>query len=128
MLYMSGSWFLIVLILISSLPVVAVYIWFRIAKYQISLVQFLSGSSGFVVQVGDSVATVYGLNDAVYGEMVEFASGAHGIVFNLEEENAGCVILTGEDLVKDGEEVKRTGRNFAISDRAINKDIIIIIK
>jgi RsiW-degrading membrane proteinase PrsW (M82 family) len=41
MLYMSGSWFLIVLILISSLPVVAVYIWFRIAKYQISLVQFL---------------------------------------------------------------------------------------
>ena len=38
---MSGSWFLIVLILISSLPVVAVYIWFRIAKYQISLVQFL---------------------------------------------------------------------------------------
>jgi len=38
---MSGSWFLIVLILISSLPVVAVYIWFRLAKYQISLVQFL---------------------------------------------------------------------------------------
>ncbi|GBU27228.1 ATP synthase subunit alpha [Treponema sp. R8-4-B8] len=74
----------------------------------------LSGSSGFVVQVGDSVATVYGLNDAVYGEMVEFASGAHGIVFNLEEENAGCVILTGEDLVKDGEEVKRTGRVVSI--------------
>jgi RsiW-degrading membrane proteinase PrsW (M82 family) len=38
---MSGSWFLIILILISSLPVVAVYIWFRIAKYQISLIQFL---------------------------------------------------------------------------------------
>jgi len=38
---MSGSWFLIVLILISSIPVAAVYIWFRIAKYQISLVQFL---------------------------------------------------------------------------------------
>jgi F-type H+/Na+-transporting ATPase subunit alpha len=74
----------------------------------------LSGSSGFVVQVGDSVATVYGLTDAVYGEMVEFASGAHGIVFNLEEENAGCVILTGEDMVKDGEEVKRTGRVVSI--------------
>jgi F-type H+-transporting ATPase subunit alpha len=74
----------------------------------------LSGSSGFVVQVGDSVATVYGLNDAVYGELVEFASGAHGIVFNLEEENAGCVILTGESLVKDGEEVKRTGKVVSV--------------
>jgi len=73
-----------------------------------------SGSSGFVVQVGDSVATVYGLNDAVYGELVDFASGAHGIVFNLEEENAGCVILTGESLVKDGEEVKRTGKVVSI--------------
>jgi F-type H+-transporting ATPase subunit alpha len=76
--------------------------------------QASSGSSGFVVQVGDSVATVYGLNDAVYGELVEFSSGAHGIVFNLEEENAGCVILTGESLVKDGEEVKRTGKVVSI--------------
>jgi len=76
--------------------------------------QASSGSSGFVVQVGDSVATVYGLNDAVYGELVEFASGAQGIVFNLEEEDAGCVILTGEDLVKDGEEVKRTGKVVSI--------------
>jgi len=76
--------------------------------------QASSGSCGFVVQVGDSVATVYGLNDAVYGELVEFASGAQGIVFNLEEENAGCVILTGEDLVKDGEEVKRTGKVVSI--------------
>ncbi|MCL1958488.1 MAG: F0F1 ATP synthase subunit alpha [Spirochaetes bacterium] len=76
--------------------------------------QALSGSSGFVVQVGDSVATVCGLNDAVYGELVEFTSGAQGIVFNLEEENAGCVILTGEELVKDGEEVKRTGKVMSV--------------
>jgi F-type H+-transporting ATPase subunit alpha len=76
--------------------------------------QASSGSSGFVVQVGDSVATVYGLNDAVYGELVEFTSGAQGIVFNLEEENAGCVILTGEELVKDGEEVKRTGKVMSV--------------
>jgi len=76
--------------------------------------QALSGSSGFVVQVGDSVATVCGLNDAVYGELVEFTSGAQGIVFNLEEENVGCVILTGEELVKDGEEVKRTGKVMSV--------------
>jgi len=74
----------------------------------------LSGGYGIVVQVGDSVATVYGLTDAVYGELVDFASGAQGIVFNLEEENAGCVILTGESLVKDGDEVKRTGKVVSI--------------
>ena len=73
-----------------------------------------SGSSGFVVQVGDSVATVYGLNNAVYGELVEFASGAAGIVLNLEDENVGCVILKGEALVRDGEEVKGTGRVVSV--------------
>jgi F-type H+-transporting ATPase subunit alpha len=64
--------------------------------------------------VGDSVATVYGLNNAVYGELVEFASGAAGIVLNLEDENAGCVILKGESLVMDGEEVKGTGRVVSV--------------
>ena len=73
-----------------------------------------SGNSGFVVQVGDSVATVYGLDKAVYGELVEFASGATGIVLNLEEEHAGCVLLSGESLVKDGEEVKGTGKVVSV--------------
>ncbi|MDR2953309.1 MAG: F0F1 ATP synthase subunit alpha [Treponema sp.] len=73
-----------------------------------------SGRSGFVIQVGDSVATVYGLTSAVYGELVEFASGAAGIVLNLEEENSGCVILSGESLVKDGEEVKGTGKVVSV--------------
>jgi len=73
-----------------------------------------SGNSGFVVQVGDSVATVYGLDKAIYGEMVEFASGATGIVLNLEEEHVGCVLLSGESLVKDGEEVKGTGKVVSV--------------
>jgi len=73
-----------------------------------------SGNSGFVVQVGDSVASVYGLNGAVYGERVEFASGAAGIVLNLEDENTGVVILSGEYLVKDGEEVKGTGKVVSV--------------
>jgi F-type H+-transporting ATPase subunit alpha len=73
-----------------------------------------SGSAGFVVQVGDSVATVHGLDKAIYGELVEFASGAIGIVLNLEEENVGCVLLSGETLVKDGEEVKGTGRVVSV--------------
>jgi len=73
-----------------------------------------SGNAGFVVQVGDSVATVYGLEKAVYGELVEFASGAVGIVLNLESEHVGCVLLSGESLVKDGDEVKGTGRVVSV--------------
>jgi F-type H+-transporting ATPase subunit alpha len=71
-------------------------------------------SVGFVGQVGDSVATVYGLEKAVYGEIVEFASGAEGIVFNLTEDGVGCVLFGGENLVKDGEEVRGTGRVAAV--------------
>jgi F-type H+-transporting ATPase subunit alpha len=73
-----------------------------------------SESTGFVVQVGDSVATVYGLQGAVDGELVEFASGAAGIALNLEEDGVGCVLLSGESLVKDGEEVKGTGRVVSV--------------
>jgi F-type H+-transporting ATPase subunit alpha len=73
-----------------------------------------SGSSGFVSQVGDSVATVHGLSEAVYGELVKFASGAEGIVLNLEEEAVGCVLFSGENLVKDGEEVRGTGKVVSV--------------
>ncbi|MDR0563252.1 MAG: F0F1 ATP synthase subunit alpha [Spirochaetaceae bacterium] len=73
-----------------------------------------SDSLGFVGQVGDSVATVYGLDKAVYGELVEFASGATGIVMNLQEEGVGCVLLSGESLVKDGEEVRGTGKVVSV--------------
>ncbi|MDR2193015.1 MAG: F0F1 ATP synthase subunit alpha [Treponema sp.] len=68
-----------------------------------------SGSVGFVAEIGDSVATVYGLDNAIYGELVEFASGAEGIVLNLIENGVGVVMLSGETLVKDGEEVRGTG-------------------
>ncbi|MDR3115562.1 MAG: F0F1 ATP synthase subunit alpha [Treponema sp.] len=69
-----------------------------------------SDSVGFVVQVGDGVATVYGLDKAVYGELVEFSSGATGIVLNLLEDGVGCVLFSGESLVRDGEEVRGTGK------------------
>ncbi|MDR0628547.1 MAG: F0F1 ATP synthase subunit alpha [Treponema sp.] len=70
----------------------------------------VSDSVGFVVQVGDGVATVYGLDKAVYGELVEFTSGATGIVLNLLEDGVGCVLFSGESLVRDGEEVRGTGK------------------
>ena len=74
----------------------------------------ISGDSGFAIQVGDSVATVYGLDNAIYGELVEFASGATGIVLNLEEECVGCVLLSGESLVKDGDQVRGTGKVVSV--------------
>ena len=73
-----------------------------------------SGSSGFVVQVGDSVATIHGMDNAVYGELIDFASGAVGIVMNLEEETVGCVLLSGETLVRDGEEAHGTGKVISV--------------
>ncbi|MDR0390183.1 MAG: F0F1 ATP synthase subunit alpha [Spirochaetaceae bacterium] len=71
-------------------------------------------SVGFVAQVGDSVARIYGLEKVIYGELVEFSSGAEGIVMNLEEDGVGVVLFNGENLVKDGEEVKGTGRVVSV--------------
>jgi F-type H+-transporting ATPase subunit alpha len=77
-------------------------------------------SIGFVGQVGDSVATVYGLDKAIYGELVDFSSGAAGIVMNLVEDGVGCVLLSGESLVKAGEEARATGRVVSVpSGRAL---------
>ena len=74
----------------------------------------ISESIGFVIQVGDSVATIHGLSRTVYGELLEFASGATGIALNLEENAVGCVLLSGESGVRDGEEVKGTGRVVSV--------------
>jgi F-type H+-transporting ATPase subunit alpha len=73
-----------------------------------------SESVGVVTLVGDSVATVFGLDRAIYGELVEFASGASGIVLNLEEDGVGVVLLTGESSVRDGEEARGTGRVVSV--------------
>jgi F-type H+-transporting ATPase subunit alpha len=67
-----------------------------------------------VVQVGDSVASIYGLDRAIYGELVEFASGATGMALNLEEDRVGCVLLSREFLVKDGEEARGTGKVVSV--------------
>jgi F-type H+-transporting ATPase subunit alpha len=71
-------------------------------------------SVGFVGQVGDSVATIYGLDKAIYGELVDFSSGAAGIVMNLVEDGVGVALLEGEDLVKAGDEVRSTGRVVSV--------------
>lgn len=65
---------------------------------------------GTVLSVGDGIARVYGLRDAMAGELLEFASGVHGMVLNLEEENVGVVLLGDEVEIKEGDTVKRTKR------------------
>ena len=69
---------------------------------------------GRVLEVGDGVAKIYGLSKAMSGEMLEFASGATGVVFNLEENAIGAVVLGGYLDVKEGEEVRSTGRLLSV--------------
>jgi len=65
---------------------------------------------GTVLQVGDGIARIYGLRDVMASEMVEFANGVLGIALNLEEDNVGCVVLGDDSDIKEGDEVRRTGR------------------
>lgn len=65
---------------------------------------------GTVIQVGDGIARVYGLEKAMAGELLEFPGGIFGMAMNLEEDNIGCVILGPFADIKEGDQVKRTGR------------------
>ncbi len=65
---------------------------------------------GTVLQVGDGVARVYGLEKVMASELVEFPNGVVGMVLNLEEDNVGCVLFGDDRLVKEGDQVRRTGR------------------
>lgn len=63
---------------------------------------------GTVLQVGDGIARIHGLNNVRSNEMIEFDSGVKGIVLNLEEDNVGAVLLGTSESIKEGDSVKRT--------------------
>ena len=65
---------------------------------------------GTVVSVGDGIAIIYGLRNAILGELLEFSSDSFGMVMNLEEDSVACVLLSNKNDIKEGEKVKRTGR------------------
>ncbi|MBI5179936.1 MAG: F0F1 ATP synthase subunit alpha [Nitrospirae bacterium] len=65
---------------------------------------------GTVLMVGDGIAKVYGLEDAMASELLEFPGGIYGIALNLEEDNVGVVLLGEDRNIKEGDIVKRTGR------------------
>lgn len=69
---------------------------------------------GSVIEIGDGIARVHGLDDAMAGELVEFENGVMGMAQNLEESNVGIVILGPFDAIKEGDEVRRTGRIMQI--------------
>ena len=69
---------------------------------------------GRVLEVGDGIAHCYGLSSAMSGEMVEFASGVTGLVFNLEENSVGIIILGDYLSVQEGETVKTTGELLSV--------------
>jgi F-type H+-transporting ATPase subunit alpha len=66
--------------------------------------------TGTVITVGDGIARIYGLENAMAGELLEFTGGIIGMVLNLEEDNVGAVIFGEDYKIKEGEIVKRTGR------------------
>ncbi|WP_300260311.1 F0F1 ATP synthase subunit alpha [Clostridium sp.] len=66
--------------------------------------------SGTIIQIGDGVARVYGLEDCMEGELLEFPNQVFGMALNLEQDNVGCVLLGSEEGIKEGDIVKRTGK------------------
>jgi len=67
-------------------------------------------NTGIVLQVGDGICRVYGLDEVRYFELVEFKEGVFGIALNLERDNIGIVILGNDEAIKEGDIVKCTGR------------------
>ncbi len=65
---------------------------------------------GYVIQVGDNIAKVYGLEGAMAGELLEFPGGLYGVALNLEEDSVGVVLLGEDTEIREGDPVKRTGR------------------
>ena len=68
-----------------------------------------SSNVGSVVSVGDGIATIYGLDKAMLGELLEFPNGIYGMAMNLDNDSIGAVLLGDASLIKEGDIVKSTG-------------------
>jgi F-type H+-transporting ATPase subunit alpha len=66
--------------------------------------------TGTVLSIGDGIARVYGLDQAMAGELVEFPGGVNGMILNLEEDNVGIALMGEANHVREGDRVRRTGR------------------
>jgi F-type H+-transporting ATPase subunit alpha len=79
----------------------------RLASYETAID---TAEVGTVLEVGDGIARLYGLDKAMTLEMLAFPNGVMGMVLNLEEDNVGAVLLGDDALIKEGDQVRRTGR------------------
>ncbi len=66
--------------------------------------------TGRVIQVGDGIARIFGMNNVMAGEMIEFPGGVMGMALNLEEDNVGCIIFGETRKIKEGDTAKRSGK------------------
>lgn len=80
---------------------------------------------GTVIQVGDGIARIYGLSNAMSGELLEFENGVFGMALNLEEDNIGVVLLGPDKDIKEGDSVKLTGKvaDIGVGDELIGRVI-----
>ena len=74
-------------------------------KFEIDIAE-----TGKVVQVGDGIARIYGIENVMAGEMIEFPGGVVGLALNLEEDNVGCILFGETSKIKEGDIAKRTKR------------------
>jgi F-type H+-transporting ATPase subunit alpha len=79
--------------------------------------------TGYVVTVGDGIARVHGLDNVMAGELIEFPHGVSGIALNLDEDEVGAVLLGEAYAIKQGDEVRRTGRimSVAVGEKAVGR-------
>src|SRR5688500_10973562 len=70
--------------------------------------------TGTVLSVGDGIARLYGLNNAMAGELLDFPGGLKGMVLNLEEDNVGAAIFGDDRNIKEGDTVRRTGEIVSV--------------
>lgn len=75
---------------------------------------FDKDETGVVISVGDGIAQIYGLENVMYNELIEFPHDIFGIALNLEEDNVGAIILGEGHLIKEGDKVRRTSRIISV--------------
>ncbi|MBM6860266.1 F0F1 ATP synthase subunit alpha [Clostridium saudiense] len=90
----------------------------EIVKYEKNI---KTEDTGTIIQVGDDIARIYGLDDCMEGELLKFPNGVYGMALNLEHDNVGCVLLGSEEGIKEGDIVRRTNK---ISEVPVGEDML----
>jgi F-type H+-transporting ATPase subunit alpha len=75
---------------------------------------FDKDETGIVISIGDGIARIYGLENVMYNELIEFPGNEYGIALNLEEDNVGAIVLGESYKIKEGDTVRRTNRIISV--------------